>query len=189
VLVLALVTVGWSKAGADGGGIVVLLAAFATLAVRMYGIRVTARRAALAVVAGAALVGAIVGLDAATGGSSHVTHALDEGPVSLAGELAHRIHISAASIGSSWRQAAVAAVSIAALAVLGTRRPRFPAGDALLVGIAVSLLVNDSPGDVASAGALSYAVLWAYERVREPARERAHRDRFIRDAPSFSPRA
>ena len=31
VLVLALVTVGWSKAGADGGGIVVLLAAFAVL--------------------------------------------------------------------------------------------------------------------------------------------------------------
>ena len=57
-------------------------------------------------------------------------------------------------------------VSIAALIVLAIRRPRFPAGDALLTGIAVSLLVNDSPGAVASAGALSYAVLFAYEQVR-----------------------
>ena len=45
VLVLTLVTVGWSKAGADGGGIVVLLAAFAVLASRMYGVRWTWRRA------------------------------------------------------------------------------------------------------------------------------------------------
>ena len=62
------------------------------------------------------------------------------------------MHISVAGIGANWHAAAVFAVSIAALAALGTRPPRFPAGDALLVGIAVSLLVNDSPVDVASAG-------------------------------------
>jgi hypothetical protein len=118
-----------------------------------------------------------------------VTRALGKGPVSLVGELAHRIHISAASIGSTWHDAAVFAVSITALAVLATRRPRFPAGDALLAGVAVSLLVNDSPGDVASAGALSYAVLWAYERVREPAQEPAGLDTVRVDAPSVSPRA
>ncbi len=185
---LALVTVGWSRAGADGGGVVVLVAAFAVLAVRTYDVRLTPRRAAAGIAGLAAVVAAIVGLDAATGGSSHVTHAFRRGPVSLAGELAHRIHISAASVGSSWHAALVFGISIAALVVLGTRRPRFPAGEALLVGIAVSLLVNDSPGDVASAGALSYAVLWAYERVREPSRSLAPTGTVVTDAAGFTSR-
>jgi hypothetical protein len=189
VLALALVTIGWSRAGADGGGIVVFLVAFGVLAARMYHVRVTPKRIVLAIAAGLLLVGALVGLDAATGGSSHVTHAFRTGPVSLVEELVHRVHISASSIASGWNEAVVFSVSIVALAVLGTRRPRFAAGDALLAGLAVSLLVNDSPGDVASAGALSYAVLWAYERVREPMREAAHADSVRADAPSVSPRA
>jgi hypothetical protein len=189
VLALALVTIGWSRTGADGGGIVVFLAAFGVLAVRMYHVRATPKRVVLALVAGIVLVAALVGLDAATGGSSHVTRAFRTGPVSLAEELAHRVHISASSIATGWSEAIVFSVSIVALAVLGSRRPRFPAGDALLAGIAVSLLVNDSPGDVASAGALSYAILWAYERVREPAQEQAPRDTVRADAPSVSPRA
>lgn len=189
VLVLALVTIGWSHAGADGGGIVVFLAAFGVLAIRLYRVRVTPKRAALTIAAGVVLVCALVGLDAATGGSSHVTRAFRTGPVSLSQELAHRLHISAAGIGEGWQEAAVFAVSIVALAVLATRRPRFPAGDALLTGVAVSLLVNDSPGDVASAGVLSYAVLWAYERTRGPARERASGDSVTSDAPSVPSRA
>jgi hypothetical protein len=188
VLGLALVTVGWSKAGADGGGIVVLLAAFAVLASRMYGVRWTWRRAAVAIAGGAALVALLVGLDAASGGSSHVTHAFRKGPVSLADDLASRVHISAASLGSSAVQATVFAVSIVSLVVLATRRPRFPAGDALLVGIAVSLVVNDSPGAVASAGALSYAVLFAYERVRGPARDRRRVDNVGAHVPGFASR-
>jgi hypothetical protein len=188
VLALALVTVGWSGAGADGGGLAVFLVAFGVLAARMYEVRPTPRRVAAAAVAVVAGIAAIVGLDAATGGSSHVTRAFRTGPVSLAEELAHRIHISAASIGSGWQEAAVFAVSIVALVALGSRRPRFPAGDALLAGIAVSLLVNDSPGDIASAGALSYAVLWAYERVREPARARLAPDSVQPDGPIVSPR-
>jgi hypothetical protein len=163
---LALVTVGWSRAGADGGGVLVLLVGFAVLAVRMQRARLTLRRAAFAAVGVVALGAALVGIDAATGGSSHVTRGLGKGPGWLAGELAHRVHISAASVGSSWHEALVFSVSIVALAILGLRRPRFPAGDALLAGIAASLLVNDSPGDVAAAGALSYAVLWAHEWVQ-----------------------
>jgi hypothetical protein len=155
----------------------------------MYHVRVTPKRVVLAIAAGIALVGALVGLDAATGGSSHVTHAFRTGPVSLAEELAHRVHISASGLGASGLQAAVFTVSIAALAVLATRRPRFAAGDALLTGVAVSLLVNDSPGDVASAGALSYAVLWAYEWVLAPTREAFRADSVHIDAPSISPRA
>jgi hypothetical protein len=79
-------------------------------------------------------------------------------------------------------------VSIVALVVLATRPPRFPAGEALLVGLAVSLLVNDSPGDVAAAGALSYGVLWAYERVRQPARDPARRDTVVPDVPGHAAR-
>jgi hypothetical protein len=154
----------------------------------MYDVRLTLRRVVLGIVGLVAGVAAIVGLDAATGGSSHVTHAFRRGPVSLAEELAHRVHISAASVGSGASEAIVFAVSIAALVLLWTRPPRFPAGDALLAGIAVSLLVNDSPGDVASAGALSYAVLWAYERVREPARAIASRDSVGVDASSVTSR-
>jgi len=172
MLLLTLVTIGWSHAGADGGGIVVVLTAFGVLAARMYRVRPTPGRIAAAAVGVVLLVAALVGLDAATGGSSHVTHAFRTGPVSLVEELGHRIHISAASIGSGWHQAIVFGVSIAALVILGTRPPRFPAGDALLAGIAVSLLVNDSPSDVAAAGAVSYAVMWAYERVREPVKPR-----------------
>ena len=188
VFALVVVTVGWSRAGADGGGVVVLLAAFAVLAARMYDVKATPRRIVAAAVAVILATAALVGLDAATGGSSHVTHAFRTGPVSLAAELGHRIHISAASIASGWSEPIVFSVSIAALVVLGTRRPRFPAGDALLAGIAVSLLVNDSPGDVASAGALSYAVLWAYERVREPAREAIRADTVRLDGTSVSAR-
>jgi hypothetical protein len=189
IAALAIVTVGWSRAGADGGGIVVLLAAFATLAVRMTGTTVTVKRALLAALGGVIALAAIVGLDAATGGRSHVTHAFRRGPVSLVEDLAHRVHISASSLASDHLEAVVFGVSIVALVTLATRPPRFPAGEALLVGIAVSLLVNDSPGDVASAGALSYAVLWAYERVREPARDRAPRDTVVVDAPGHSPPA
>jgi hypothetical protein len=188
VLALALLTVGWSKAGADGGGIVVLLAAFGVLASRMYDMRWTWRRAAAAVVGVGVLVAGLVGLDAASGGSSHVTHAFRRGPVSLAEDLGSRIHISVASLGSSATQAVVFAVSIVSLVVLWTRPPRFPAGDALLAGLAVSLLVNDSPGAVASAGALSYAVLFAYERVRGPARGSRRTDNVGVHVPGFASR-
>ncbi len=166
IAALSIVTIGWSRAGADGGGIVVLLAAFSTLAVRMTGVAVTVRRALLGVLGAVVAIAAIVGLDAATGGHSHVTHAFRQGPVSLVGDLAHRIHISVASIGASPHEAVVFGVSVVALAILATRPPHFPSGEALLVGIAVSLLVNDSPGDIASGGAISYSILWAYERVR-----------------------
>src|SRR5262249_43204097 len=188
VFALTLVTIGWSHAGADGGGIIVLLVAFGVLAARMYHVRFTVKRVLLG---GLAVIGglpALAGLEAATGGSSHVTHAFRRGPISLAEELAHRVHISAASVASGPQEAVVFAVSIVALVVLWTRPPRFPAGDALVAGIAVSLLVNDSPGDVASAGALSYAVLWAYERVREPARAVASPDSVGLDASSVASR-
>ena len=185
---LTAVTIGSSYAGADGGGIVVLMVAFGVLAARMYDVRFTVKRVVLGGLAVIAGVAALVGLDAASGGSSHVTHAFRLGPVSLAGELAHRVHISAASVTSSWMDGVVFTVSVVAMVILWMRPPRFPAGDALLAGVAVSLLVNDSPRDVASAGALSYAVLWAYERVRVPMRDEARSGTVNPDAPSLPAR-
>ena len=166
VALLAIFTVGWSRAGADGGGLVVFVAAFAALAVRLAWGRLTTRTAALTVAGSVALGLALVGFDAATGGHSHVTHKVGQGPGALLDEFGNRLHISAERLATSWHAALVFAIAAAALAVLATHPPRFPAGDALLFGIVVSLLVNDSPSDVASGGAISYGVLWAYERIR-----------------------
>ncbi|HEU0303695.1 MAG TPA: cytochrome c [Gaiellaceae bacterium] len=168
VALLSIVTVGWSRAGADGGGMVVLAAGCAALGLRLAAGRLTARGIALAAGVAVAVGLALVGLDAATGGSSHVTRRVGEGPGALLGELGNRLHISYERIASSSHAALVFAVSIAALAVLATRPPRFPAGDALLVAIGVSLLVNDTPHHVAAAGALSYGVLWVVEKLDSP---------------------
>ena len=44
---------------------------------------------------------ALIGIDAALGGSSHVTHAVGGGPGSLLGDLGHRLHLSWASATQS----------------------------------------------------------------------------------------
>ena len=88
---LALVAVGWSRAGADGGGLITYASGYAMLALRAYG-RLTPRR----VVARGGdrprrRASRSSPLDAATGGSSHVTHALGGG---IFGDLAHRWRVS-----------------------------------------------------------------------------------------------
>jgi mono/diheme cytochrome c family protein len=165
VALLSLVTVGWSKAGADGGGLVVVAAGCAVLGIRLATGRLTARTVALAAALAVGLGLALVGLDAATGGSSHVTRRVGDGPGALLRELGNRVHISVERLASSWHPALVFTIAIAALAILATRRPRFAAGEALLVAIGVSLVVNDTPHHVAAAGAISYAVLWVLERL------------------------
>ena len=122
IALLSIVTVGWSRAGADGGGIVVLVAAFAALWILLSNGRLTARALA---VAGALAVGvglALVGLDAATGGSSHVTRKVGDGPIPLLDELGDRLHISIDRLTTSWHAALVFAIAIAALV-----RPLHPA--------------------------------------------------------------
>jgi hypothetical protein len=49
---------------------------------------------------------------------------------------------------------------------IALRRPRFATVDAVLVALAVSLLVNDSPRDVVAYGALSCAALRFWEETR-----------------------
>jgi hypothetical protein len=156
---LALVTVGWSDAGADGGGVLVLFAAFALLALHAAG-RVSARTVALAAAAVAAAGAGFVGLDSALGGSSHVTRALTDGTVF--DDLGRRARLSWALVSGSFEGAAVTLGGLALVAALWARRPRFAAGDAFALAILVSLVANDAPRKVALYGAVGAVALWSW---------------------------
>jgi cytochrome c551/c552 len=108
---------------------------------------------------------AFVGLDAALGGSSHVTRAVDSGPDSLVGGFGHRLHLSWASLTDRWFHGVIFLGLLAVLVLMGTIRPRRATVDALLVGLAVSLLVNDTPVDVIGLGALGCWALLRWESV------------------------
>ena len=109
---LAFVTIGGNRFGADGGGIVVLAAAYLVLWLRLRGERPSWRLAGLVAAGAVALALALLGLDAATGGSSHVTDAVGDGPAALAGDIADRIELSvrrtAASLGATAGRAGIA---------------------------------------------------------------------------------
>ena len=151
-----------SRIGADGGGLVVYLAGFLVLWLRLRHVPALRAVAATAVAAGAALL--LVGIDAATGGSSHVTKAVGGGPGSVLGDLGHRLHLSAASLSSTWNNALLFALGIVALVVLALQRPRSALLDAYLVALAVSFLVNDTPTDVAGYGGFAALGLWLLTR-------------------------
>jgi cytochrome c551/c552 len=162
---LSLVTIAWSMAGADGGGLVVYAVALAVLLLRISPARVTWRRAALGGACVIALAFALVGIDAALGGSSHVTHAVGGGPGTLSGDFGHRLHISWASATKSAYNIVFFVASLALLVWIGTRTPRRPVVDAMLIALAVSLLVNDTPVDVIGLGALGCLALFRFEPV------------------------
>jgi len=159
---IALLGVGWSKAGADGGGLVTYAAGYAMLVLRAYG-RITPRR--LAVAAGIVVAGGLllIALDAATGGSSHVTHALWR---DLPGDLAHRWRVSYDGATRNVGAFVMFASGIALLVAVARARPRPALVDAMLVALAVSFVVNDTPQDVALWGALGAIALLAFERAR-----------------------
>ena len=154
-----------SRIGADGGGLVVYLSGFLVLWLRLR--RVPAAKAVAATAASAAAALALVGIDAATGGSSHVTKAVGGGPGAVIGDLGHRLHLSEAAVTSTWNAALLFAMGLGALVWLALRRPRLAVLDALLVALAISLLVNDTPTDVAGYGGLSALLLWAWARSEE----------------------
>lgn len=154
VALASLVVVGWSRLGADGGGLIVYGAGFATLALIGFRGRVTFARAALAASGVVAIGLVLVGIDALTGGSSHVTHAVGGGPGGLLSDLGHRLRLSWHGIVNKSDHLAIAVVSIVTLVVLALLRPRSRTLDALLVALAVSLLVNDSGFDILRFGAL-----------------------------------
>jgi hypothetical protein len=145
---LALLTFGWSRAGADGGGVLVVLASYGVLVLGVSPRRL-AVAGAVAVVAGLAFVG----LDAATGGSSHVTHAVLHG--GLPHDIWHRWVVSWHGATGTWGRTLVSGLCIVVLAWVATRRPRVRIVDAFLVGIVVSLVANDTPQDVLFWGAIT----------------------------------
>jgi cytochrome c551/c552 len=169
---LALVTIGWSHAGADGGGIVVYAVALALLGLRLRPEPLTRRRLAVAAVAVVVLTFAFVGIDAALGGSSHVTHAVGTGPGSLLGDLGRRLHLSYLSVTNSWGKGLEFAAGIAVLVAIGAFFRGRPTIDAMLAGLAVSFLVNDTPVDVAFLGALGCWTLVRWEAVDSRAMRR-----------------
>ena len=160
---VALVAFGWSQAGADGGGVLVLLAGLGALVVQDGLRRISVVRVALAgaVVLGLALL--LVAVDAGLGGSSHVTAAVGGGPSGLAGDLARRLDVTWAGATASWHAGLLCAAGLAALVAIAVHAPHHRATTAFLVALAVSLVVNDSPVDELAWGAVGAAALLAWE--------------------------
>ena len=163
VAVLALVTVASSRLGADGGGAVVLAAGFAALVAAVVPPR---RRVAAAAAVGAAL--AIVAAAAlALGPATHVTESLAGGPAELARDLGDRVRVSYLRATANAATAALVAACVVALGVLVARGPRRPLPLAFAVAIAVSLVVNDSPREVAVGGLVGYLALARWREAAE----------------------
>ena len=162
---IALALVGWSRAGTDGGGIIVVLVSLAAFWCLRERVRVTPARLVGAVIGVAAVALALVGIDALTGGSSHVTHAVGGGPGSLAGDLAHRLRISWKGVLATTQSRITFGANLCALVGVALRRPRLDVVDAMLIGLVASLLVNDTPTDVVAYGALGVAALGAWAIV------------------------
>lgn len=163
---LSIVVVGASDTGADGGGVLVFAAAFAALWLFL-------RRRARALpwaLAGVAVLGLVfVGLDALAGGSSHVVDRVSEGPDELLHTFRERAERSVSIATSTVWQLAALLGGIGVLAWFGAQRSRDAVVDAFLVGIAVSLVFNDSPTKVAGYGAIMCAALrvWSVSHPRD----------------------
>ncbi len=178
-----LVVVGWSRAGADGGGLFVVATAFAVLLAGMTRVRLTPARVALGV-AGVATVGlALVGVDALLGGSSHVTGAVGGGPGTLFDDLDRRLRVSWAGATSAWHTTFLCLLSLGGLVWLGIRGRGRPVIASMLAATVVSLIVNDTPVDVLGYGALGCLALTAWEetRAREPLSARSVAPRRLRE--------
>jgi hypothetical protein len=151
VAVLTTVMVAGSAFGADAGGAVVLVAAYGVLAAGLLGVRLAVP--AVAAIAGAAALAIVVGPE---------THATTAG----SGALLDRVRLSLERLGDDWLVAVVTALALALLAAYAWRAPRGPLALALLAAIAVSMVVNDSPFEVAVAGLVGYVTLARYDSSR-----------------------
>jgi hypothetical protein len=163
---IAVVAIGGNRFGADGGGLVVLIVAYLVLALRLRGTRPTPRLAAAICAGAVALALGVLALDALTGGESHVTRSVGDGPTALAGDLADRIELSVRRTAASPGAVLVVVAGLGLLVWIVARGPRRPLPDALLAALAVSLLVNDTPADVLAVGA---AAAFALVRAERPA--------------------
>jgi mono/diheme cytochrome c family protein len=160
---VALVLVGGNRFGADGGGLLVLLAGYSVLLLRLRGTHLSPRLLAGLSVGVVAIGLGLVGLDAALGASSHVTNVVGDGPLGLLQAIGDRLELSARRTVSGWGPAFVVSSGLVGLAVVATRRQRGAVTDALLVALAVSLIVNDTPEDVVGVGVAAAFAIWRWE--------------------------
>jgi hypothetical protein len=163
VAALALILVGGGRFGADGGGIVVFAVGFAVLAVLMAQLR--GRALVLALVGAALAAGGLLALDAATGGVSHVTETLSEGPGELASRLGDRLVISweKATLGPGAALLTFVCLGVLLALVVEMVRASTPLKEralplAVAAALAASLVVNDAPNDVAVGGLVAFVV-------------------------------
>ncbi|HZB23937.1 MAG TPA: hypothetical protein VE444_08835, partial [Gaiellaceae bacterium] len=155
---LALLTVAAGGLGADGGGAVALLVGVCALAVLL------ARRVAPALAVGAALLTVAI-LAVVAGPSTHVTDALGD-PLGAFVERAELAWLRATVDAATF---VVVVAAVATLGLLVVRGPRRPLSLALATAIAASLVVNDSPLEVAVVGLAGYVALARWESVTPPA--------------------
>ena len=160
---LALVTISENRLGDDGGGAVVLGAAFAVLAVVRAGGGV--RRLALVLpLTGLAVLG-LLNIDAAVSGPDHLQGALAGGIPGLAAVVAHRIPLSYARVAEQWYVMFPLGLFTVLVLRSGARRlgrDRRAVVYALGVAMLASLLVNDSPGPVTLGALASLFAVDAY---------------------------
>jgi hypothetical protein len=159
---LAVVTVGSSRLGADGGGAVVLAAGLAVLGAALAGGR---GRAWLAAAAGAAAAVAFVAVDALLGPSTHVGRSVRGGPAEVLGDMGDRLVLSWERATAGPGPAIAVAAALALVVVLLVRGERRPLPLALAAALGVSLLVNDSPLEVAVGGAAALLALARYDET------------------------
>ncbi len=166
VAAAAFVLVAGGHFGADGGGALVLAAGFAVLGALLAGLH--GRRLAAAL-GGAMLAGAgLIALDASTGGSSHVTDALRDGPGEVLSRLGDRLLISweRATMGPGPALVTFGCLAVLVALVIATLASDAPLADralplAVAASVGVSLLVNDAPNDVAAGGLLAFVACGA----------------------------
>jgi hypothetical protein len=166
IALLSFVAVAGNRFGADGGGAIVLAVAFALLAILLAGLR--GRRLLVAAGTAVAVAAGLLVLDAVTGPESHVSRALDSGPSGIAADLRDRVELSWDRIAQQAGIAAVVAVCLPVLVILVVRLLRSDAPLerralplAYAAALATSLVVNDSPNDVLTAGLVGYVVVEA----------------------------
>ncbi len=164
VALLALVTISGARFGADGGGAIVLGVGFAVLAVLL--VERGLRWLIPALLAAAAVVVVFTLVDRATGGSSHVTSAAGEGAGNVLGDIGRRVRISWDHATSEWYTGLLVSVCVAALAalVVFVWHRAVPLAEKALplsfaAAVVTSLVVNDSPTHVATAGLVGFVVL------------------------------
>jgi hypothetical protein len=162
VLLLGLLTVGAARTGADRGGGVVLAAAFLFVGLRLDGVRVTGCRFAAIGATGARAAPCFRGRrDGRLEPRVPRVRTWTCRPRFVrVPPLPGRGRGAVALIGAF----ALFALGLSELVWLATRRPRPAVLEALLVGLAVSPVVNDSPYEIAFYSALPGLALWVWCR-------------------------